>query len=65
MVFTLTPPSPIKGEGIKPCPERSEGSTYTFAEVLLTFMKKITLYDTTLRDGTQAEGVSFSPQDKI
>jgi 2-isopropylmalate synthase len=28
-------------------------------------MKKITLYDTTLRDGTQAEGVSFSLQDKV
>ncbi|MBM4018241.1 MAG: citramalate synthase [Planctomycetes bacterium] len=28
-------------------------------------MKKIALYDTTLRDGTQGEGVSFSLQDKL
>lgn len=28
-------------------------------------MKKITIYDTTLRDGSQAEGVDFSVQDKI
>jgi len=28
-------------------------------------MKAITVYDTTLRDGTQGEGVSFSLQDKI
>ena len=28
-------------------------------------MKTITVYDTTLRDGTQGEGVSFSLQDKI
>ncbi len=28
-------------------------------------MEKITLYDTTLRDGMQAEGVSFSLQDKL
>ena len=28
-------------------------------------MKKIYLYDTTLRDGAQAEGVSYSLQDKI
>ena len=26
---------------------------------------KITLYDTTLRDGAQGEGISFSVQDKI
>ena len=29
------------------------------------FMKKILLYDTTLRDGTQCEGISLSLQDKI
>jgi 2-isopropylmalate synthase len=29
------------------------------------YAPKITIYDTTLRDGTQAEGVSFSVQDKI
>ncbi len=28
-------------------------------------MEKVTIYDTTLRDGTQAEGVSLSGQDKI
>jgi 2-isopropylmalate synthase len=28
-------------------------------------MKPITIYDTTLRDGTQGEGVSFSLQDKL
>ena len=28
-------------------------------------MEKIKLYDTTLRDGMQAEGVSFSLQDKL
>ncbi len=28
-------------------------------------MKKVFLYDTTLRDGTQAEGVSFSGADKV
>jgi 2-isopropylmalate synthase len=28
-------------------------------------MKKITIYDTTLRDGTQGEGVSLSVQDKL
>ena len=28
-------------------------------------MKKITIYDTTLRDGTQAEGISFSLEDKL
>jgi len=28
-------------------------------------MKKIEIYDTTLRDGTQGEGVSFTLQDKI
>jgi 2-isopropylmalate synthase len=28
-------------------------------------MKKIVVYDTTLRDGTQGEGVSFSLQDKL
>src|SRR5213082_3216535 len=27
--------------------------------------KQITIYDTTLRDGTQAEGISFSVHDKI
>ena len=27
--------------------------------------KKIIIYDTTLRDGTQAEGISFSCQDKL
>ncbi|HET9376661.1 MAG TPA: citramalate synthase [Chthoniobacterales bacterium] len=29
------------------------------------YPKKVTIYDTTLRDGTQAEGISFSVQDKI
>ena len=28
-------------------------------------MKKIAVYDTTLRDGMQAEGISFSLEDKI
>ena len=28
-------------------------------------MKKIAIYDTTLRDGMQAEGVSFSLEDKL
>ena len=28
-------------------------------------MKKITIYDTTLRDGTQGEGINFSVADKI
>ena len=28
-------------------------------------MRQIALYDTTLRDGMQAEGVSFSLQDKL
>ena len=28
-------------------------------------MKKVFLYDTTLRDGSQAEGISFSVMDKI
>ena len=28
-------------------------------------MTKIQIYDTTLRDGSQAEGISFSLQDKI
>jgi 2-isopropylmalate synthase len=28
-------------------------------------MKKVTIYDTTLRDGTQAEDISFSAEDKI
>ncbi|MDH3975646.1 MAG: citramalate synthase [Deltaproteobacteria bacterium] len=28
-------------------------------------MRKITLYDTTLRDGTQAEDISFSAEDKV
>src|SRR6186713_2917123 len=27
--------------------------------------KRVTLYDTTLRDGTQGTGISFSVQDKI
>jgi 2-isopropylmalate synthase len=29
------------------------------------YPKKVTIYDTTLRDGTQAEGISFSVHDKI
>ncbi len=28
-------------------------------------MRSIQIYDTTLRDGTQGEGVSFSLQDKL
>ena len=28
-------------------------------------MKNITIYDTTLRDGNQAEAVNFTPEDKI
>ena len=28
-------------------------------------MKKIELLDTTLRDGAQGAGISFSPQDKL
>ncbi|MBA7533695.1 2-isopropylmalate synthase [subsurface metagenome] len=28
-------------------------------------MKKILIYDTTLRDGTQSEGISFSVEDKL
>ena len=28
-------------------------------------MKKIEIYDTTLRDGTQGEGVNLSLQDKL
>ena len=28
-------------------------------------MSKVSLYDTTLRDGTQGEGISFSLLDKI
>lgn len=28
-------------------------------------MRKVTLYDTTLRDGTQGEGISFSVDDKV
>lgn len=28
-------------------------------------MKKVTIFDSTLRDGAQAEGVSFSVEDKI
>lgn len=31
----------------------------------MVFMKKIELYDTTLRDGTQGEDVSFSVEDKL
>ena len=31
----------------------------------MTMMKKIELYDTTLRDGTQGEDVSFSVEDKL
>src|SRR5271168_1602975 len=36
-------------------------------ESFLTYMnpKQILIYDTTLRDGTQAEGISFSVNDKI
>jgi len=29
------------------------------------YPKKVSIYDTTLRDGTQAEGISFSVQDKL
>ena len=28
-------------------------------------MKTVKLYDTTLRDGTQAEGINFSSADKL
>ena len=28
-------------------------------------MEKVTIFDSTLRDGAQAEGVSFSVEDKI
>jgi 2-isopropylmalate synthase len=28
-------------------------------------MKNVKLYDTTLRDGSQAEGISYSVRDKI
>ena len=28
-------------------------------------MRKVTLFDTTLRDGTQAEGISLTVEDKI
>ena len=34
-------------------------------EVELNFPKKITIYDTTLRDGEQTPGVCFSETDKI
>src|SRR5260370_32303864 len=30
-----------------------------------SFMKRIHIYDTTLRDGSQGEGVNFSLQDKL
>lgn len=32
---------------------------------MLSVMERITIYDTTLRDGMQAEGVSFSLEDKL
>ncbi|MCG8432220.1 MAG: hypothetical protein MJA29_13760, partial [Candidatus Omnitrophica bacterium] len=28
-------------------------------------MKKVSLYDTTLRDGSQSEGISYSAGDKV
>ena len=28
-------------------------------------MRKVELYDTTLRDGAQSEGISYSVQDKL
>ena len=33
--------------------------------VLVTTMRRIQIYDTTLRDGSQGEGISFSLQDKL
>jgi hypothetical protein len=53
------------------CPfHRLRADFFTFTSLLcpakMAFtMEKIKLYDTTLRDGMQAEGVSFSLEDKL
>ena len=42
-----------------PCPIPANKSTYNM------FDREVEIYDTTLRDGSQGEGISFSLQDKI
>src|SRR5262249_38125435 len=49
------------------CREEYRGlrQSRTLIQATWPSMKRITIYDTTLRDGSQGEGVNFSLQDKL
>jgi 2-isopropylmalate synthase len=50
-----------EGKGILPLTQRRKGQTPD----MMKDAHRVMIYDTTLRDGTQGEGISFSAEDKI